>query len=189
MNVKPLPIFILIFCLSGFLFAGESAKDSLKNENKPVRSYTTTRLTTPKPTIDGVLKDACWQTGEWAGDFTQLLPTEGAKPTQDTKIKILYDDKNIYVAIRCFDTEPSKISRKLGRRDELYGDITGINFDSYHDHRTGFEFSVTAAGQKIDLILFNPMAGDMNWNAVWYVKTGLAGRMTPIQKLEMQSAS
>ena len=85
----------------------------------------------------------------------------------------MYDDKNIYVAIRAFDTEPSKISRKLGRRDELYGDMAGINFDSYHDHRTGFEFSVTAAGQKIDLILFNPMAWDMNWNAVWYVKTGL----------------
>jgi len=88
-------------------------------------------------------------------------------------MKILYDDKNIYVALRAFDSEPKKISRKAGRRDELYGDIMGVNFDSYHDHRTGFEFSVTAAGQKIDLILTNPMNGDMNWNAVWYVKTGL----------------
>jgi hypothetical protein len=166
----------LIFSLSLFcgVFAQEARKDSVKNNiAKPVRSYTTTRLTTAKPVIDGVLNDDCWKTGEWSGDFTQLLPNEGAKPTQDTKIKLLYDDKNIYVAIRAFDTEPSKISRKLGRRDELYGDIAGINFDSYHDHRTGFEFSVTAAGQKIDLILFNPMAWDMNWNAVWYVKTGL----------------
>jgi len=166
--------FIASVFLVTSLFSKASTKDTLTNETtKPVRNYTTTRLTTVKPTIDGVLNDACWQTGEWSGDFTQLLPKEGAKPSQDTKIKILYDDKNIYVAIRCFDTEPSKISRKLGRRDELYGDITGINFDSYHDHRTGFEFSVTAAGQKIDLILFNPMAWDMNWNAVWYVKTGL----------------
>jgi hypothetical protein len=174
MNLKLLPILFFFLLFTSGLFAIENTKDTLTNQsNKPVRVYTTTRLTTSKPVIDGKLNDACWQTGEWAGDFTQLLPTEGAKPTQDTKIKILYDDKNIYVAIRCFDTEPSKISRKLGRRDELYGDITGINFDSYHDHRTGFEFSVTAAGQKIDLILFNPMAWDMNWNAVWYVKTGL----------------
>lgn len=168
-----------IFILFAFFFmisevsATENQKDSITNQKKPVRTYTTSRLTTAKPTIDGKLDDSCWKTGEWSGDFTQLLPKEGAKPTQDTKIKILYDDKNIYVAIRAFDTEPSKISRKLGRRDELYGDMAGINFDSYHDHRTGFEFSVTAAGQKIDLILFNPMAWDMNWNAVWYVKTGL----------------
>ena len=174
MNLKSLPIFIFSLFLTTGLFAIENTKDTLTNNTaKPVRTYTTTRLTTAKPTIDGVLNDACWETGEWSGDFTQLLPKEGAKPSQDTKIKVLYDDKNIYVAIRCFDTEPDKISRKLGRRDELYGDITGINFDSYHDHRTGFEFSVTAAGQKIDLILFNPMAWDMNWNAVWYVKTGL----------------
>jgi hypothetical protein len=175
MNLKLFPVLIFTLLFSSGLFAIENSKDTLttNQSEKPLRSYTTTRLTTPKPVIDGKLNDACWQTGEWAGDFTQLLPTEGAKPTQDTKIKILYDDKNIYVAIRCFDTEPSKISRKLGRRDELYGDITGVNFDSYHDHRTGFEFSVTAAGQKIDLILFNPMAWDMNWNAVWYVKTGL----------------
>jgi hypothetical protein len=174
MNVKSLPIYIFCVFFSSGLFAIESKKDTLANEaNKPVRVYTTTRLSTPKPVIDGKLNDACWQTGEWAGNFTQLLPKEGAKPTHDTQINLLYDDKNIYVAIRCFDTEPSKISRKLGRRDELYGDITGINFDSYHDHRTGFEFSVTSAGQKIDLILFNPMAWDMNWNAVWYVKTGI----------------
>jgi len=174
MNRQTIQSLIVSFFLTTGLFANSNSKDTLTtSDNKPLRTYTTIRLSTAKPVIDGKLDDACWQTGEWSGDFTQLLPKEGAKPTQDTKIKILYDDKNIYVAIRCFDTEPSKISRKLGRRDELYGDITGINFDSYHDHRTGFEFSVTAAGQKIDLILFNPMAWDMNWNAVWYVKTGL----------------
>lgn len=140
---------------------------------KPTRVYYTTRLTTAKPVIDGVLNDPCWKTGEWTGDFVQWIPKEGAKPSQKTELKILYDDKNLYVAIRAFDNEPEKISRKGGRRDELVGDIVGINFDSYHDHRTGFEFSVTAAGQKIDLILTNPMKDDRNWNAVWFVKTGL----------------
>lgn len=168
-----LTLFASLFLISG-LSAQINQNDSISaKKTKPVRNYTTTRLSTAKPIIDGKLDDDCWKTGEWAGDFTQLLPKEGAKPTQDTKIKILYDDKNVYVAIRAFDTEPAKISRKLGRRDELYGDMVGINFDSYHDHRTGFEFTVTAAGQKVDLILFNPMAWDLNWNAVWYVKTGL----------------
>ena len=174
MNLKSISLFIAsLFLISG-VFAKENPKDSIINQvTKPVRIYNTTRLTTAKPTIDGKLDDDCWQTGEWTGDFTQLLPKEGAKPSQKTDLKILYDDKNIYVAIRAFDTEPQKISRKAGRKDEFIGDIVGVNFDSYHDHRTGFEFSVTAAGQKIDLILTNPMNGDMNWNAVWYVKTGL----------------
>jgi len=149
-----------------------SDADSLKNTplKKEVRIYQTQRLTTPKPIIDGVLDDACWKTGIWAGDFTQFIPTEGGKPSQPTFVKILYDDKNIYVAIKAVDKEPNKIIRKAGRRDELIGDVVGINFDSYHDHRTGFEFDMSAAGQKLDLVLTNPMLWDLNWNAVWQGK-------------------
>ena len=172
MNLKSL----LTLCSLILSFLGAYAEinsaDSASN-TKPVRIYNTTRLTTAKPTIDGVLNDPCWQTGEWSGDYTQWIPKEGARPSQETQLKILYDDKNIYVALRAFDKEPEKISRKAGRRDELIGEQMGITFDSYHDHRTGFEFSVTAAGQKVDLILTNPMEADFNWNAVWYMKTGL----------------
>lgn len=172
MNLKAISLLLAVFCPFTALLAQNQPADSLQ-KTAPLRVYNTTRLTTAKPVIDGVLDDPCWQTGEWSGDFTQWIPNEGAKPTQDTKLKILYDDKNLYVALRGYDTEPSKISRKAGRRDELTGDVMGITFDSYHDHRTGFEFSVTAAGQKVDLILTNPMNGDFNWNAVWYVKVGM----------------
>ena len=154
------------------LAASPAAADSLKNTppKKEVRIYQTERLTTPKPVIDGILDDTCWKTGIWAGDFTQFIPTEGGKPSQPTFVKILYDDKNIYVAIKAVDREPEKIIRKAGRRDELIGDVVGINFDSYHDHRTGFEFDMSAAGQKLDLVLTNPMLWDLNWNAVWQGK-------------------
>ena len=174
MKNKSILILIVSLFLSFGVFAQENPTDSLSaKKTKPVRSYTTTRLTTPKPTIDGVLNDVCWNTGEWAGEFTQWIPSEGAKPSQETEFKILYDDRNLYVALRGFDKEPSKISLKGGRRDEMIGDAMGVTFDSYHDQRTGFEFSVTAAGQKIDLIATNPFEFDFNWNAVWSVKTGL----------------
>jgi hypothetical protein len=164
-----LPLFALCFQpVNASIF--KSIDDTTQ---KPRRIYTTIRLSTPKPVIDGVLNDSCWKTGEWAGNYTQWVPNEGAKPSQPTYIKILYDDKNIYVAIRACDNEPGKIVRKSSRRDDFPGDVVGINFDSYHDHRTGFEFDVTAAGQKADLLLTNPSSCDMNWNAVWFVKTGM----------------
>jgi hypothetical protein len=176
MSSKLIASFSLLFLAShisiGFAMVNE--RDTTRTTpNRTVRVYTTTRLTTEKPDIDGVLDDAAWQTGEWAGDFTQWIPNEGANPSHPTELKILYDDRSIYVAIRAFDSEPEKISRKGGRRDELHGDMVGITFDSYHDHRTGFEFDVTSSGQKIDLVLMNPMNWDTNWDAVWYVATGL----------------
>ena len=173
MNLKTIQCTLVFLFLSSGLFAF-SGQDTITTPGKnPLRTYTTVRLTTPKPVIDGKLNDECWKTGDWGGDFVQWIPKEGAKPSQETQFKILYDDKNIYVAIRAFDKEPHKISRKAGRRDEFVGEQAGVNFDSYHDHRTGFEFSVTAAGQKIDLILTNPMVPELDWNAVWYLKTGL----------------
>ncbi|HET7733986.1 MAG TPA: DUF5916 domain-containing protein, partial [Paludibacter sp.] len=143
-----------------------------KNQKvKPLRVYNTSRLSTEKPVIDGKLNDVCWKAGEWAGNYTQWIPNEGAKPSQPTQMKILYDDKNIYVAIRAFDSIPNKIISKASRRDELSGDMVGICFDSYHDRRTGFEFDVSVSGQKVDLLITNPMNADFNWNAVWFVKT------------------
>jgi hypothetical protein len=73
----------------------------------------------------------------------------------------LYDDKFIYVAFKAYDNEPDKIHKFAGLRDELSGDMVGINFDSYHGFRTGFEFDMTAYGQKVDLVLSNPMSWDV----------------------------
>ena len=71
-------------------------------------------------------------------------------------MNIQYDDKNLYVAFRAFDGEPDKIHRYAGARDKTVGDMVGVTFDSYRDYRTGFEFTMTAWGQKVDLVLFNP---------------------------------
>jgi len=135
--------------------------------------YTTYRLSTVRPVIDGKLDDDCWKTGTWAGDYHQSKPNEGAKPTYPTFLKILYDDRNLYVAMRAFDGEPKKIQRLSGTRDEQVGDQMGVVFDSYHDYRTGFEFTITAWGQQVDIVMSNPRTWDKNWNAVWKGETGL----------------
>ncbi len=173
-------LIIIFSSLSSFLYkakCGEGAglpKDTVIQKavrKQPV--YYTRRLSTPRPVIDGKLDDECWKKGTWAGNFTQWIPNEGAKPSQPTELNLQYDDKNLYVAFRAHDSEPEKIHRHSGLRDEFAGDIVGINFDSNRDYRTGFEFNLTAWGQKIDLVLFNPENWDTNWNAVWKGKTGL----------------
>ena len=174
----PVFVFILVSAVPAFPFFssddGDNPQDTVPKIVGVVQPvYTTSRLVTSRPDIDGKLDDECWKHGTWAGDYHQFTPDEGAKPSYPTVFNIQYDDKYIYIAFRAFDGEPQKIQRLAGTRDELSGDIMGVNFDSYHDHRTGFEFSVTAWGQKIDLILFNPENWDFNWNAIWRVKTGL----------------
>jgi len=140
------------------------------------RIYTTQHAVGQAPEIDGKLDDPFWQQGEWSGNFTQQTPIENGAPSENTEIKILYDDKNIYVAFKVHEKDASLIDARLGQRDQFYGDVVGICFDSYFDHRTGFEFDITAAGAKIDLILLNDNI-DMSWNAVWEGKTHIGDSM------------
>ena len=158
-------LFVLLLCLPGYVY-GSSPSSSDTDKPREKRIYNTVRIENCKPVIDGMLDDECWKQGEWSGNYSQQMPVEGALPSQQTEIKILYDDENIYVAIIAHDNEPQRIDRQMGRRDQFQGDIVGVNFDSYFDHRTGFEFNLTAAGVKIDLMLTND-GWDTNWNAVW----------------------
>ncbi len=136
------------------------------------REYTTVKIQSV-PKIDGRLDDDCWlNEGEWSQYYIQQMPEEGVPPTQETRFKILYDDKYIYAAIRAYETDPDRIDFRPARRDNFDGDIVGICFDSYNDQRTGFEFDLTASGGKIDLILTNP-GWDESWNAVWEGKTAV----------------
>lgn len=152
-----------------------SKKDDPKLENVSLykRVYNTSRLMSEEPKIDGVLNDECWKEGSWSQDYVQHAPSEGNKASERTVLKILYDDNNIYVAFRCYDSHPDQIQHLTGKRDEIVGDVVGINFDSYYDHRTGYEFNITAGGSKIDLLLKNDGVPDFNWDAVWYGKTAL----------------
>lgn len=138
------------------------------------KSYFTQIIQGDLPLIDGHLDDACWQTVEWGGDFIQRQPFEGDPPTQKTAFKILYDAKNLYVAYRCFDTEPDKIVRRMSRRDGFEGDWIEINIDSYNDKRTAFSFTISVSGVKSDeFISDNGSNWDESWNPIWYAKTNI----------------
>ena len=167
-------IIFLINLARIILFAEQSGNILYAQNDVPARKpYTALRLTTEPPRINGVLDDSCWQEGVWAGGFTQVSPYEGKPASQLTEFKILYDNKFVYVAIRCHDTEPEKIEIRKAPRDGYSGDVAGIAFDSYLDHRTAFEFDLTAAGGKMDLVHQNIGKFDRNWDAVWYGKTAL----------------
>ena len=139
--------------------------DSLLNNKRVYQTENIGDRALPK--IDGVLDDAIWELGEWHGDFTQQQPVGGARGTEHTFVKVLYDYSNLFVAIVCQDSEPELIRDIFDRRDALSGDMTGIAIDSYFDKRTAFEFNLSAAGQKMDLKHVDDYKWDFNWNAVW----------------------
>lgn len=133
------------------------------------RVYNTRHIASQPPDIDGLGDDPAWSGVEWSGGFTQLNPDNGAEPTQQTAFKILFDDHNVYVLIRAFDTEPDRITSRVTRRDDWDTDWVEIHFDSYHDKRTAFSFTLTASGGRGDETITNDGNNwDDSWDPVWF---------------------
>ena len=141
----------------------------------PKKIYVTTSLgQETTPSIDGLLNDAAWNLVEWGGDYVEWQPDENTPPSDQTKFKIIYDNKNLYIGVRCYDSEPDKIVKRLSRRDGFEGDWVEFNIDSYHDKRTAFSFTITAAGVKGDeFVSNNGNNWDPSWNPIWYAKTNI----------------
>ena len=162
---KITPIFLLFLLVIITPDIKSQNIDSLLNNKRVYQTENIGRY--PPPKIDGLLDDEIWTLGTWQGDFKQQFPFGGREASEKTFMKILYDRSNLYVAIICQDSEPDKIRDILGRRDARGGDNAGIAIDSYYDKRTAFEFSMTAAGQKMDLKHLGDYHFDFNWDAVW----------------------
>src|SRR4051812_16149162 len=161
-------ILILIFC--GYAMA--YAQDKRADTAIPKRQYYTQRVGEAGIKLDGIPNDAAWDAVEWAGDFTQFDPANGAPPAQKTNFKILYDNKFLYLAYEALDSTPSAIVKRLGRRDDFPGDWVEVNIDSYHDLRTAFSFTLSVSGVRgEEFVSNNGNNWDATWNPIWYAKT------------------
>ena len=143
------------------------------NITAQTKSYTTSKIKGEAPRIDGIIDEDVWNSVEWAGDFTQTAPYERQAPSQPTEFKVLYDDNNLYFAIKAYDSAPDSIEKRMTRRDGYDGDFIEVTIDSYHDKLTGFEFMVNAAGVKGDAKVTNDDNFDQSWDPIWYVKTSI----------------
>ena len=126
------------------------------------------RIPTP-PTIDGHLNEDVWMnTFCSATDFIQRSPNPGMPASQQTEVKILYDDASIYLGITLYDVSRDSILSEFTRRDNFgNADYFTAYFDTYNDDLNAFEFSVTAAGVQVDARRTS-VGYDINWNAAWY---------------------
>ena len=126
---------------------------------------------TPKPPkIDGRLDDAVWRLAVPSDTFTQHFPDERAAPTEHTEVRVLYDDKNLYVGIDCSQIH-SPIVRRLQRRDGyLPSDGVWLDIDSRNDGVSAYHFQVNSAGVLLDAIHFNDTGYSADWDAIWEAK-------------------
>jgi len=106
--------------------------------------------------------------------FVQREPNEGAKPSEETEVGILFDKNNFYFGVRCFDSEPDKIIAREMRRDAIVDndDFFEIILGTYRDNRSGYYFVANSKASKRDAV-FASEGHDYNpaWDGVWTCKS------------------
>lgn len=166
---------LLLFLCAGFTYAQPLPTEPTEERTYERRAYQTFGITADQaPIVDGLINDEIWKNVQWASDFTVSNPNNGEAPQRQTKFKILYDEKNLYVAFRALHEDPENIENRLARRDNFPGDWVEINIDSYFDRSTAFSFTTSVSGVKGDeFITGNGNNWDTNWNPIWYAKTNI----------------
>lgn len=168
MMKKLICLFLSLISISPLTFGQDTEKEDIVR-----KKYRATRIET-SPDIDGILSEELWNTGVWENEFIQIRPYDGRPSKQRTEFKVLFDDNNLYVAIKCFDTSPDSIVNRLTRRDETDGDLAGIIIDSFHDLRTAFVFGLSSAGVKSDFLMSNDgFDENHSWDPNWWARTSV----------------
>ena len=134
-----------------------------------------TRLRAPLQ-IDGRLDEPVYETVQFITDFIQQLPDEGALGSERTEAWVLFDDDNIYISARCYDTAPPSewVANEM-RRDVIQlrqNDSFSLMLDTFYDRRNGLAFLVTPIGGFSDFAISNE-GGRVNtdWNTIWDSRT------------------
>jgi len=127
------------------------------------------------PQVDGRLHDPAWAQARVVSGFIQVDPAEGQPASESTEVRVVYTSEALFVGARLYDSEPGRIERRLGRRDATSGDLLTVALDSYHDHRTAFQFTVNAHGVRRDAVVSDDAEfhQDETWDPVWHAAVGV----------------
>ena len=132
------------------------------------------RVTTPMRT-DGKLDEAVYGSVEPASGFIQMEPNGGQPATEKTDVWVLFDNDNVYVSFRAWESQPDRTIANEMRRDSnniRQGDSVEFAFDTFRDRRNAILFEANSLGARTDRQSTNERQFNADWNPVWKLTAG-----------------
>ncbi|NDP28869.1 MAG: carbohydrate binding family 9 domain-containing protein [Flavobacterium sp.] len=153
-------ILLLPFLLFSLFSFGQS-------ENKSFVVKHTTAIIEP----DGALDEPIWETTKSISTFNQYFPLDNVQAQNQSEIKILYDDKNLYIGIKAYSIGKNYALQSLKRDFRGSGnDSFSLLFDTYNDGTNAFLFGINPQGVLREGLISNGGTDINNLNLSWDVK-------------------
>lgn len=163
--------FLLVILCSGFSTLAQDAvifkPDSLRRTLEAIPVSGNLR-------IDGQLNEAIWQSAKPSPSFIQIEPNQGTTPGLYTNVKALYNKQFLYLGVFCYDSAGKKAIRATDFKRDFNNrqhDHLAFSFDGFNDHRNAMAFYTNAYGVQRDLLSFDDINYDLDWDGLWKVRT------------------
>ncbi len=124
--------------------------------------------------VDGIVSQEEWGDFTPIEDFVELQPEEGKIPPVKTQVFVGYDDKNLYVAFKCYD-DVKTIRKTLTPRDHLSfsDDMVLFYLWTYSKGGEGYIFATNPFSVQYDGKKEPPPNNNDDWSfdTQWEVKS------------------
>lgn len=125
--------------------------------------------------LDGILDEEIWTNNEgWNGDFMQYFPSDTSASQVRTRMKIAFDDQNLYIAAVMENLGSRKYVSTSLRRDFRGEQNDAIVFvmDTFNDKTNAFSFGINPYGVQREGLISNGgmTSADLSlaWDNKWY---------------------
>jgi hypothetical protein len=118
--------------------------------------------------LDGRLEEDVWRRAQPARDFNQVDPLNGQPATEQTEVRIAFDNDSLFMGVTCFDSDPDGWIGFQRRRDEFLpaDDRFMWTIDTFLDARSGYFFEMNPSGLMADS-LFGLNGDNRQWDGIW----------------------
>jgi len=125
--------------------------------------------------LDGFLDEGIWAQAQPITQFRQQEPVEGGEPSEQTEIRILYDDQALYIGAMLYDSDPDGILAYQLQRDVGLGTDDRFMWiiSTFDDNRTGYFFETNPAGLLGDGLIEGGGGFNKRWNGIWNIRTAI----------------
>ncbi|WP_338039014.1 DUF5916 domain-containing protein [Maribacter litopenaei] len=158
-STKKTTLSFLSFIISFCAFAQEQTKQI------------NVKFITEEITPDGLLDEPIWAIAGMAEDFWEYFPLDSVQAKKQSQIKILYDEKNLYIGIKAYSSGKNYATQSLQRDFRGSGsDSFTLVFDTFNDGTNAFSFGINPYGVRREGLIANGGADQSDFNLSWDVK-------------------
>jgi len=121
--------------------------------------------------VDGILDETPWSETKPATNFWQHFPTDSLQSKQQTEIRMMFDDRNLYIGMKVNSANDQFIIPSLRRDFRASGnDNVTILFDTFNDGTNAFFFGTNPLGVKREALLSGGGTDLRGFNLAWDTK-------------------